>query len=167
MESLVLSGNALLQLTSDNPGATTQQLSAQASEFPVYVHQEDAPVIVPPPGLTGAPARGVSLSADLADDVFALISLTAVRASDDVFSFVDGTGRAKPVPPVYQVRFKNRSTIWNYLNKRTGVVESTEANPLPLTYFGNAGTKQKPSEGFVKAEKSGAKITRLVSEIYV
>ena len=167
VESLVLSGNALLQLTSDNPGATTQQLSAQASEFPVYVHQEDAPVIVPPPGLTGAPARGVSLSADLADDVFALISLTAVRASDDVFSFVDGTGRAKPVPPVYQVRFKNRSTIWNYLNKRTGVVESTEANPLPLTYFGNAGTKQKPSEGFVKAEKSGAKITRLVSEIYV
>jgi len=46
-------------------------------------------------------------------------------------------------------------------------VSSTEANPLPLTYFGNAGTKQKPSDGLVKAEKSGQKITRLVSEIYV
>src|SRR5262249_37461045 len=31
VESLVLSGNALLQLTSDNPGAATQQLGAQAS----------------------------------------------------------------------------------------------------------------------------------------
>lgn len=167
VESLVLSGNALLQLTSDNPGATTQQLSAQASDLPVYVHQGDASVIVSPPGLTGAPARGVSLSADVADDVFVLVSLMAVRANDDAFSFVDGAGRAKPVPPVYQVRFKNRSTIWNYLNKRTGAVDSTEANPLPLTYFGNAGTKQKPSEGFVKAEKSGTKITQLVSEIYV
>jgi hypothetical protein len=167
VEALVRSGNALLQLTSDGPSATTQQLSPQATDLPVYVHQADAPAIVPPAGLSGVPARGVRLSEDVTDDVFALISLTAVRASDDTFSFVDGAGLAKDVSPVYQIHFKNRSTTWKYLNKRTGAVDSTEPNPLPLTYFGNAGSKQKPSEGFVKAEKSGAKVTRLVSEIYV
>jgi hypothetical protein len=167
VESLVLSGNALLQLTSDSPGATTQQLSAQATDFPVYVHQADAPAIVPPPGLVGAPARGVRLSADVSDDVFALISLTAVRAGNDAFSFVDIGGAPKAVPPVYQVRLKNRSTIWTYMDKRTGAMDSATANPLPLTFYGNAGTKQKPSRGFVKAEMSGTQITRLISEIYV
>jgi hypothetical protein len=46
-------------------------------------------------------------------------------------------------------------------------VNSTEPNPLPLTFFGNAGTKQKPSGGFVKADITGTKVNRLVSEIYV
>ena len=167
VESLVLSGGALLQLTSDNPGATTQQLAAQASDLPLYLHQSDAPAIVPPAGLAGVPARGVLLSADIPDDIFMLISLTATRADDGTYSFVDAAGAAKTDAPVYQVRFRNRSTLWRYLNQRTGVVESSEANPLPLTHFGNAGTRQKPSRGFVKAEKSGSKITRLTSEIYV
>jgi hypothetical protein len=167
VESLLLSGTALAQLTSDSPGATTQVLAALASDYPVFVHQGDAPVITPPLGVMGAPQRGVRLSADVTDDAFALISLTAVRADDDSFSFVDGTGAARDPSPVYQVRFKNRSTFWSYRDQRTGVLNSTEAQPLPLTFFGNAGTKQKPSRGHVKAEMSGAKITRLISEIYV
>src|SRR5262249_34208164 len=117
VEALVLFGGALLQLTSDGPGATTQQLGAQANNLPVYVHQPDAPRITPPAGLTGVPARGVRLTTDLSDDVFALVCLTAVRADDDAFSFVDATGAAKATPPVYQVRFKNRSTVWTYLDK--------------------------------------------------
>jgi len=167
VESLVLSGSALLQLTSDSPSATTQQISAQANNLPVFLHQGDVPTIIPPAGLTGMPARGVRLSDDIADDVFAYLSLTAVNASDDAFSFVDAQGKVKPVAPVYQIRFKNRSTFWKYIDKSSGAVVSTEANALPLTYFGNAGSQQKPSEGLVKAEKSGIKITRLVSEIYV
>src|SRR5262249_27554342 len=92
VESLVLSGTALAQLTSDGPGATTQVLSALATDYPVFVHQGDAPPITPPMGVVGAPQRGVRLSEDVTDDVFALISLTAVRADDDSFSFVDGAG---------------------------------------------------------------------------
>jgi hypothetical protein len=167
VESLVLSGDALLQLTSDGPGATMQQLGAQATTLPVYVHQADAPIITPPGGLTGAPARGVALSPDLPDDVSALISLTAVRADNDAFSFVGAAGAAKAAAPVYQVSFKNRSTVWAYHDKQTRAITSTEANPLPLTYFGNAGTKQKPSRGLVKAQWTGNAITRLISEIYV
>jgi hypothetical protein len=167
VESLVLAGSALLQLTSDGPSATRQQLDALATNLPVYVHQADAPTIIPPAGLTGAPARGVRLSADVSDDVFALVSLTAVRADNDAFSFTDATGAAKAAPPVYQIRFKNRSTVWTYLDKQTRAVTSTEAGPLPLTYFGNAGTKQKPSRGFVKAQRNGTAITRLISEIFI
>jgi len=167
VESLVVSGPALLQLTSDNPGATTQQLAAQASDVPVFVHQGDAPALLPPPGLANAPARGVRLSAEITDDVFALIRLAAVRGDNDAFSFVDGAGAPKSHPPVYQVRFKNRSTIWTYLDKKTGAVNSASPNPLPLTFFGNSGTKQKPSRGHVKAEINGGKVTKLVSEIYV
>lgn len=167
VESLVLSGNALLQLTSDNPGATTQQLNAQAANLPVFVHQADAPAIVPPAGLAGVPARGVQLSVDIEDDAFAVINLTAVRAGNGDFSFVDAGGAPKADPPVYQVRFKNRSTFWTYLDKSTHALDSVAPNPLPLTFFGNAGTKRKPSGGYVKADMTGSKVTRLISEIYL
>ena len=164
-EALVLSGAALAQFTGDDP-APTQQIDANANNQPVFVNQGDAPVIVPPPGVTGAPPRGVELTDDVTDDVFALITLTAV-AGNAAFSFVDGAGAAITPSPVYQVRFKNRSTLWTYLNTQTGAVKSTEAAPLPLTYFGNAGSKQKPSRGLVKVVQNAGKITQLVSEIYV
>jgi len=167
VESLVIAADALLQLTGDQPGAATQQLNADASNLPVFVNQGDAPDITPPAGLIGAPARGVTLKDDIPDDVFAVIRLSAVRADDDDFSFIDAGGKAKPAYPVFQVRFKNRSTTWRYFNKNTGAADFTEPNPLPLTRFGNAGTKQKPSEGLVKVVKSGDRITQLVSEIFV
>lgn len=167
VEALVLSGAALLQLIGDNPAAATQQLAAVAATLPVYVNQSDAPDIVPPAGVAGAPARGVQLSDEVSDDVFALIQLTAVRGDNDAFSFVDGAGSAKAPGPLYQVRFKNRSTVWTYLDKQTGAIHSTEPQPLPLTYFGNAGTRQKSSRGIVKASQTGARINQLVSEIYI
>ena len=83
------------------------------------------------------------------------------------FSFVDAAGRAKSSPPIYQLRIRNRSTFWTYVNKTTGVVDSIESDALPLTHFGNAGQKQKPSERLVKVEKTGAVISRLVSEVHV
>ncbi|WP_341487024.1 hypothetical protein [Pararhizobium sp. A13] len=165
VEALVKSGTKLVQLTSDNPGATKQQLGTLAG-LPLYVTQADAPPIVTPAGISGAPARGVTLSDDIPDDVFLLIRLSAVRADNGAFSFVDGNGAPKTTPPVYQVRFKNRATFWNYRKKQDGTAVTAEPDALPLTHFGNAGTRQKPS-GTVKAEQNGAKITRLVSDIYV
>src|SRR6185369_11183814 len=69
------------------------------------------------------------------------------------FSLIGSGGHAKATSPVFEIRFKNRSTIWKYINKSTGALMSTEPVPLPLTLHGNAGTKQKPSEGLVKAVK--------------
>jgi hypothetical protein len=119
VESLVLSGSALLQLTGDQPGALTQQLSAQATDLPVFVHQDDVPVIVPPVGLIGAPARGILLSDDIPNNVFALIRIAAVRPGNASFSCTSG-GLAKTIHPIFQIRFKNRSTYWKYFDKKTG-----------------------------------------------
>lgn len=167
VESLIISGNALLQLTGDQPGAGTQQLTPQANKLPVYVHQGDAPAVVPPADISGAPSRGIMLTDGIPDNVFALVRLSAVRVDDGDFSLIGSGGHAKATSPVFEIRFKNRSTIWKYINKSTGALMSTEPVPLPLTLHGNAGTKQKPSEGLVKAVKSGDKITQLVSEIFV
>jgi len=166
VESLVLANGALVQLTGDQPGAGTDEIHALATDVPVFVHQGDVPVIEPPTGLVGAPARGILLTDEYADNVFTLLRLSAVRADDGDFSFIDGSGHAKATHPVFQIRFKNRATFWQYLSKVTGEVNATESKPLPLTYFGNAGIKQKPSQGLVKAVKSGSKVTQLVSEIY-
>lgn len=166
-ESLANAAGALVQVTGEGPGAATSNLGNPASALPVFVHQGDSPPITSPPGVTGAPARGVRLSADLADDVFAVIRLTARRADDDVFSFVDGDGAPQATPPVYQIRFKNRLTFRAYHDQRTGTFTEMEPNALPLTYFGNAATKQKPSRGPVKAEMNGGQVTRLVSEIFL
>lgn len=167
VEAIVQSGAKLLQLTGEGSSAATQQLTASAKNWPVFLHQGDVPEIEPPSGLTGTPANGIRLSAEVSDDVHALIELAAVRPGKSYFSYIDASGNPKSPPPVYQVRFKNRSTFWRYLDKATGIEITTEAEALPLTYFGNAGTKQKPSGGLVKPEKSGTKITRLISEVYV
>lgn len=166
VESFVRSGGALLQLTGDQPGGVTQQLGAQAADLPVFVHQGDVPPTAPPAGLTGAPARGLELSPDVPDTLYALIRLSAVRGNDDDFSLIDGAGHAKTPHPVFHVRFKNRSAFWRYFDKSTLAPISTEPDPLPLTRFGNAGTKQKPSEGLVKAIRTGPAISRLVADIF-
>ncbi len=167
VESLVVSGGKLLQLTSDDPAATTQELNAASTNAPVYAHQDDSPTITPAAGVVGAPARGVELTDDIADDVYALVSLTATHPTKSELSFVDGSGRVKDPAPVFEVRFKNRSTFWSYFDKSTGAVKSTETDALPLTFFGNAGAQQKPAERSLKVEMSGSKVAKLVSEIYV
>jgi hypothetical protein len=169
VESLVLASGGLWQLTSDPPNPKTQQLNSKATDLPVFVHQADVPPIVPPLGLMGVPAKGIQLSNDIPDTVFALIQLSPLRNDDDDFSFIDkNTQLAKTQHPVFQIRFKNRATIWQYLKKENGALVSEEPEPLPLTYFGNAaGNKQKPFAGLVEARKSGDKITQLVSNIFI
>ena len=169
VEALVISGNALLQLTGSQPGAATQQLSSNAASMPVFYHQQDAPQINPPPGLLGAPARGIELTQEFTDNVFGIVEITAVKAGDADYSCTSG-GIAKENYPIFQIRFKNRSVIWKYLRKSNGSPVSESPAPLPLTYSGNAGTKQKPSAGFIKADfesnNPANKIERIYTEIF-
>ncbi|MHC1775845.1 MAG: hypothetical protein AB9834_10580 [Lentimicrobium sp.] len=169
VEYLVISGNALLQLTGSQPGAGTQQLNASALAAPVYYHQNDAPLIVPPPGLSGAPARGIELTKEIPDSVFGLISIAAVNPVDPDYSCTTG-GLARENPPVFQIRFRNRSLTWSYRNKNNGNPISESATPIPLTFSGNAGTKQKPSSGVIKAIHEGnnpaGRIERIFTDIF-
>jgi hypothetical protein len=166
-ESLVRSGYALMQLTGDQPGAGLQQINSLAADMPVFVNQGDVPNIVPPAGLSGAPEKGIMLAAGIPDEIFALVRLAAKRPDDPDYSLVDVEGHGKARAPIFQIRFRSRSTVRNYMDRSSGATLFTEAQPIPMTFHGNGGARQKPSGGPIRAEKSGETVTRLVSDIFV
>jgi hypothetical protein len=169
VEALVTSGTNLRQLTGDPPTPPIHVLGP-TSGHPVYVHQGDVPAIVAPAGTSGAPAGGVELAADTPPAVAAVIRLAPRRADDNAFSLANADGTPRTPARVFEVHLRNRWTTWRYRKKGDGTVTATEATPLPLTYFGNAGTKQKPSTAAVGVEfdpGNPAKIARLVSDIYL
>jgi hypothetical protein len=169
VEALVTASNKLRQLTGDPPVAPFQVLGPKSSQ-PVYVHQGDVPPINQPAGSTGAPAGGIELASDAPPQVIAVIRLVPRRADDAAFSFVNANGAPRAPVRVFEVHLRNRWTTWRYRDKRDGSITDTEPDPLPLTHFGNAGTKQKPSAGTINVEldtSNSPKVTRLVSDIYV
>lgn len=166
VEALIIENNDLLQLTGDPPPVATRRLGPAAG-LPVFVNQHDVPTLVPPPGISGVPQRGIELSQEMADDVYAVVPLSARRPDDDAFSFLDANGKAKTPAPIFQIRFKNRATLWKYFDQSTRAFKSSEAAPFPLTYFGNAGGKQKASPDTVKTVTDGARIDQLTSEIFI
>ena len=128
------------------------------------------PPITPPPGSTGAPPGGIELAIDTPPAVAAVIRLVPRRADDTAFSFANANGTPRTPTRVFEVHLRNRWTTWRYRKKGDGSITATEADPLPLTHFGNAGTKQKPSTAAIGVERDSGdppKITRLVSDIYV
>lgn len=170
VEALVVSGNVLNQLISDQPGAAIQNIGSPVSEWPVFVHRIDSPGLNPPEDLAGAPPRGIELNGSIPESVFALIKIQAISTVNPLLSIVEPSGQIKSEAPIFEIRFKNRSTIWRYFSKQDGAFQSEEAEPLPLTYFGVIGTKQKPVAGLIKVEREGAansRITGLISEIFV
>ena len=167
VEALVTSGDEVRQLTGDPPGAPFHVLGTR-DEHPVYVHQGDVPRIVPPPGSSGAPGRGVEMAPDMPPTVTAVIRLFARRDDDDAFSFAGADGAPTTPARVFEVHLRNRWTYWRYHDRKTGTV-TTEPQPLPLTYFGAAKSRRKPSTVAVGADFDLAdpmKITRLVSDIH-
>jgi hypothetical protein len=169
VEALVTSGSNLRQLTGDPPNAPFHVLGPR-SGHPVYVHQGDVPAITPPAGATGAPSHGIELTAGMPPRIAAVIRLAARRPGSTDFSLVGANGRPMATTRVFEVHVRNRWTTWRYRRRADGTVTATESAPLPLTHFGNAGSKQKPSPGAIAVEADGADpavITRLVSDIYV
>lgn len=163
-EALVKIGNALWQLDGDQPDAIRHRLSSQISKMPVFVNQDDIST------------DGILLE-DMPDEVFGLIRLAAVRPDNDNFSFVTAEGLPKTSPPLFQIRFKNRSTQWQYYRGSSAKIAPptfVEPDPLPLTFFGNASTakpskKPKPSAGPIKIRldnNNPSKVLGINSEIF-
>ena len=166
-EALVAVNGDVRQRTGDPPDAPLTVVGLQ-SDLPVFLHQGDVPPITPPAGSVGAPAFGIELADDTPPDVAAVIRLTPRRPTGSPFNFVDADGT--PRSRVFEVHLQNRWTTWRYFSKRDGSLTATEPDPLPLTHFGNAGTKQKPSRADIGAEldtQDPPRIIRLVSDIYV
>lgn len=164
-EFMNISAGALVQLTSSQPGATQQQISSVAANAPVFVHQNDSPLIISPSGLSGAPERGILLSGEIPDDVFGLIQIAAINPVNSDFCCIAG-GIAKDTAPVFQLRFKNRSAFWRYLNQTNGAPVSESSVPLPFTNSGNSGTKRKPGESLVKVKFENNDPTKRIEKIY-
>ncbi|NDV09387.1 hypothetical protein GXW84_33820 [Rhodococcus sp. IEGM 248] len=162
IEALVVSGATLRQLTKDPPNPASRSLGPAVSH-PVYVHQGDVPAITAPPGSTGAPARGVELAPDTPPDVMMIIRLSP-RPPDDKLAFAEKDGAVRTPAPVFEVHLRNRSTLWRY-HQRDGSVATEPGDPLPLSYAGNAGTKQKPSVGALDVDRMGEGITALYSDV--
>ncbi len=172
VEALFNSGSTLLQVT-DEVGNTRQPYGAAVplADLPTFVHHNDIPAIVPPLGMVGAPARGLLLSPDYPDDTYMLLRVRAKHPSDPDFDCTSGSGVAKAIPPVFQVRFKNRITEWRYKNKSNPAAPATNEGQFPMTFFGNPHTKPKaPISGIqLDFDTSGPikKIAKIVSEIFI
>jgi hypothetical protein len=116
-------------------------------------------------GLTGTPERGILLTNEIPDNVFGLIQIAATNPGNTDFNCTNA-GLAKETGPVFQIRFKNRSAVWKYLNKNTGVPVSESSAPLPLTCTGNAGIKRKPGDSMVKVKFENNDPTKRIEKIY-
>jgi hypothetical protein len=172
VEDIVKQGTALYQAIEANtttpPAPAWMKIVDDVNTRPVYVHQDDVPVVTTP---IGSKIKGIELTNEIPDDVFMLVRIETLGLGHS-HGLKDAGGFL--AMPVFAVHFLNRSTIWKYYDKTTQVRKSIEPAPLPLTFWGNAGMKQKPSEGFVKYRKikdpyeTGYATAefRLVSEIY-
>lgn len=167
--------HSLHQVVNVAPAIGQHLIHGTASDLPAFAHQDDAPLLTAPAGLSGVPERGILLSADRPDPVFALVNISATKVDDPDFGLIDGNGHPKSEGPVFQIRFKNRLTTWKYYNKVTGAHQFTEPVPLPLTYWGNAGVRRKPTGGDIQYRKTVDDATdpgypsapfRLISEIF-
>jgi hypothetical protein len=167
-EALLAVAGQLYQAVRDTalaPPSAHWQLVDAGAAWPVYAHQQDVPSIVPLPGMIDAPGRGIELTEGLPDDLFALIRLEPLAAGAGM-GLLTGTGGLRE--PVFEIRFKNRSTSRDYYSKRTGTPELVPGDLFPLTFFGNAGPEQKPAIDGVKAQLSPTgEIERIFSEIFI
>lgn len=169
--------------TSSAPPSAGWQAVANSAGQPVFVHQDDVPVLVPPAGLTGVPKRGIELTNDLPDDLFALIRIkTLLPASNFSLLKISPPPQVVLREPVFEIRFKTRLSVWKYIDKTTKVAVPNSGGLYPLTHFGNAYEKAAPdpTPAFVKRQKPSVhsieatldtsdppNITGLVSEIFI
>jgi len=169
VEALVTVGANVRQLTSDPPGATLRTLGAR-TELPVYLHQGDVPEITPPAGSVGAPARGIELTPDIPPTVDAIVRIVPRHDSDHLFSIANPDGTVRNPPRTFELHLRNRWTTRRYRNRSDGTVSSTNADPTPLTFFGNAGAMRPPTPQSLDVERdtnNPPRITRLISDVYV
>ncbi len=166
VEQLFSSGSDVAQLTQDPPNPDAHTLGP-AAQLPVYLHQGDVQAITPPPGSTGAPARGVELFEQAPRALFAVARLEAGLAPANAFSFTTAGGTPRTPTRIFEIHLLNRWTTWRYRDRTDGSVTRTETDVLPLTHFGNAGSDRKASRSVIGVERSGDRVTALVSDIYV
>lgn len=173
IESLLRSGGNLTLISNQKGGTMSLYSTITLANMPVFLNQDDIPAIIPPAGVVGAPAKGILLTSDIPDDVYAMIRIHMIHPTDVAYSCTTA-GLPKATAPVFQVRFKNRVSNWQYKRKTDPAVSTGDLGPLPITFFGNAspGPKKrvKPSTNSIQVEYDGVgptkKIKKIISQIF-
>jgi len=110
-------------------------------------------------------SEGLILSStDVNGQAIGLVEIMAIPASDN-YKLTDGSDNF--LAPKYEIRFKNRSTVWHFLDKEENLVASS-AEPKPLIFRGY----QKISHGGVDLPNPTAGMIRptaqqTYSEIFI
>ncbi|MFZ2403798.1 MAG: hypothetical protein WAW41_01585 [Methylobacter sp.] len=112
----------------------------QATTLSAFVHPDDVPDRAPPTDHIDVP-----LSADIPEHIFTLVHLSAERASNCHFSCIDGNGHIKTPHPIFQIQLKNRSTIWQSINKKMRSLVFYRTQPASVNPFCKHRHKNRPS----------------------
>ena len=147
VEAFTLVGNTLHQAiedTSQAPPAGWKEVDTSKDNRPVYVHQNDAPLLSLP---DGSSLRGIELTNELPEDIFLLFRIDA-STTNTQFGITDAANLPLTSHPVFEIHFKNRSTSWRY-------VHPTDQQFLPFTVYGNpAPNKVVAGGGTVQRKKA-------------
>ena len=112
-----------------------------------------------------------------------LLAVVSLEMAGDDTTIFDGNtrniltaaGALQDPTPTYKIQFKNRSTIWNYLDSGDGsLVHTSDPTELPLVKNGIVGytfdSEERPSAtpNRILYEKDGSgTIIKTFSEIYI
>lgn len=166
VDQIVQRDGSLLQLLSDAPYETLVRLGEDVRALPGFATHADVPLSTPPGALIPqAPPLGFELPAGAPDDTHALIRIRARRPSDEDFSCVRG-GELRPRAPRFQLRLKNRHTLWRRIAHGRPRRAPVEEGPYPLTHVGNPSNGSKPTRHALRVERVGRAVQRVVSEIH-
>ena len=166
VEFIVNDAGALVQLLADPPAPNTVQLGPDVAALPAFAtHADVSALTAPPTVIDPVPPSGILLPEGAPGDTHALIRIAAHHPSDEDLGCTSG-GTAKPVSPRFQLRFKNRFTLWRRFERSSPLTAPTDEGPFPLTHRGNPSTGPKPSGHAVKLDRAGTAIQSIVSEIY-
>lgn len=157
---------AIRDTTQTPPDVDWQKIDDNLNDRPLYVHQHDAPLITLP---DGTPFRGIELTSELPNDIFALIQIDAATTNAG-YQIIDHNKLPLSNYPKFEIHLKNRSTIWRYYEKSTGTyVAPWSAVPRPLTFNGNsspAGTpRKKAAPTSLKIEMNGPQVAHIYTDI--
>ena len=166
IEWLVRDAGRIFQRLSDPP-QSRYALLGTATELPVFAHHGDVPPIAARSGLTGElPSRGILLPEGARADAIALIRIAAKHPSSTHFSCTTD-GRARAQAPIFQVRLKNRQTIWRTIDRGNAAAAPIVSGPYPMTRYGAVGPGTTPPGMHVLLDQTGNGITDIVRQRFI
>ncbi|MBU3699174.1 MAG: hypothetical protein FGM33_04070 [Candidatus Kapabacteria bacterium] len=166
IESLVRDSGRVFQRLSDPPQPRYALIGA-AAELPVFAHHGDVPDLEARSGIVGdIPSKGILLPDGAPSDSIALLRIAARHPSNSHFSCTSD-GRARAQAPVFQVRLKNRQTMWRTVSRSNISASQAISGPYPMTMYGTVGPGNAPPGNQMFLDQTAVGISDLVRQRFI